>query len=77
MEALGNTAFIPPTEGMDDIVGLTTGPPSTFKLSPEEAEGGGVVTGIAGNTLQPKQPRDKPMTLMEHIALASPTARPV
>eukprot|EP00975_Prorocentrum_lima_P058384 12250260-Prorocentrum_lima.AAC.1 len=77
MEALGNTAFVPPTEGMDDIVGLTSGPPTTFRLNPEEAEEGGVVTGIAGNTPQPKQPKEKSMTLMEHIALASPTARPI
>eukprot|EP00975_Prorocentrum_lima_P002595 571708-Prorocentrum_lima.AAC.1 len=77
MEALGNTAFIPPTEGMDDIVGLTSKAPSKFSVDPEEDEGGGVVTGIAANTPQPKQPKERSMTLMEHIALASPTARPI
>eukprot|EP00975_Prorocentrum_lima_P008871 1890813-Prorocentrum_lima.AAC.1 len=28
MEALGNTAFIPPSEGMDDIIGLNSTAPS-------------------------------------------------
>eukprot|EP00975_Prorocentrum_lima_P048076 10054062-Prorocentrum_lima.AAC.1 len=77
MEALGTTAFIPPSEGMDDIVGLNSREPSKFSDDPEEAEGGASVTGIAANAPLPKQPKEKSMTLEEHISHASPTARPI